>query len=116
MVNDEWPLVGRAAERELLLGNVAARRGTVVVGAVGVGKTRLVHDVARALHPHCAVEAVAATHAGSSVPLGAFAHLDDGNAHGFVTPIGALRHGLLRRAADRPLVLVVDDAHALDVA
>ncbi|HMK11547.1 MAG TPA: hypothetical protein VK461_08210, partial [Acidimicrobiales bacterium] len=59
---------------------------------------------------------VAATRASAGIPLGVFAHLDEGRGAAFLTPLGAIRHALLERAGDRPLVLLVDDAHALDTA
>ncbi len=112
----EWPLAGRTAEVVFVVDAISAGRGVVVAGATGVGKTRLAREAVARLTAGgaLAAETVAATRASAAIPLGVFAHLDEGRSSAFITPIGAIRHALLERAGDRRLLLVVDDAHALD--
>lgn len=112
-----WPLIGRDDELAALQALFTEHRGTVVTlsGAAGVGKTRL----AQAFRHHLDADGwdtawVAASHAASGVPLGAFSHLLP------VTDVPDDARGRLEvamrvlRPGARPLLLVVDDAHLLD--
>ena len=98
-----WPLVGRDAELALLARALHDRGGAVVAGAPGVGKTRLLLEAEAFAIGH--VERIVASRSAAALPLGAFAHLD-----------APPRAELLRRAGRERLLLVVDDAHALDPA
>jgi DNA-binding CsgD family transcriptional regulator len=121
-VEISWPLVGRRAELEALVGAIgdAGAAGVVLAGAAGVGKTRLAREAlttARAAGRE--VEWVAATRAAATIPFGAVSHLLPPAEH-----LGDGRLDTLRRAAallaergrGQPLVLAVDDAHLLDDA
>ncbi len=112
----DWPIAGRAAEVSFVVDAVRAGRGVVIAGATGVGKTRLAREASGELEGELAIESISATRASASIPLGVFAHLDEGRTSAFLTPLGAIRHALIARASGRPLLLVVDDAHALDPA
>jgi hypothetical protein len=117
-----WPLVGRDRE----LGSVGAlltsgsARGVVLVGAAGVGKTRLATEIsAVATARGCATEWVRASRSAASIPLGAFAALLPGRDAD--TAVGAellarVREALAERAGERQLVLCVDDGQLLDDA
>src|SRR5918997_1584641 len=76
-VQSEWPLVGRTEELARLIRDlVEGRRGVVLAGLAGVGKTRLASEALE----HCrraglATARVSATRAGAGIPLGAFASL-----------------------------------------
>lgn len=98
-----WPFAGRTAELTEIRSAVA---GLVVVGAPGVGKSRLVAHAVRDLD---GVAWVRATAAAAELPLGAFGPLLPS-----APPVG----NPLGWAADavRAPVLVVDDAHLLDAA
>jgi DNA-binding CsgD family transcriptional regulator len=118
-----WPLVGRAAELERIA--TAMRRpassGVVLIGAAGVGKSRLVREcLAAAEEAGFETVPIVASRAARSIPLGALAPVLP------PTPSSGeplLRGDVLRWAADAiagycdgPLFLTVDDAHALDEA
>src|SRR5262245_43272488 len=111
-VHLRWPFVGREPELEHVAQAIATRRGVVLAGDAGVGKSRLLAEAVegttasglRALH-------VRATRSSAVMPLGAFAPLlpvDDAGAS-----LARAREAILARA---PAVLAIDDAHALDEA
>ena len=120
-ISTPWPLVGRERESarfRAALGDDDCD-GIVFVGPAGVGKTRLIRELATVAagcgHP---VETVAGMAGAAAIPLGAFAHLLP------EIDAGADRLQLLRRLSEtlrgrggdaRP-VLAVDDAHLLDDA
>jgi DNA-binding CsgD family transcriptional regulator len=118
-----WPLVGREPELKLITSEydrMAAHgggAGAVLVGAAGVGRTRL----AREALDHLAARGTettwsTATRSAAALPLGALTRLLD--AASGADRIGALtsRFDDLRRLHGRPPVLAVDDAHLLDEA
>jgi DNA-binding CsgD family transcriptional regulator len=88
----------------------------VVSGSAGVGKSRLLSEVAgTASEAGWLVERVFASRAVRSIPLGAISHLlseipDEDPSRVFHTAIGRLR----RQARGRNVILFVDDAHDLD--
>jgi DNA-binding CsgD family transcriptional regulator len=107
-----WPFVGREWELERVAEALAVRRGVVLAGEAGVGKTRLLAEaVEGAEGAGLRVLRVGATRSSGAVPLGAFAPLlpiDDAAAS-----LARAREAILAR---EPAVLAVDDAHALDEA
>jgi DNA-binding CsgD family transcriptional regulator len=120
-VPDGWPLIGRGAERDEILTLARVGRGVVLGGPAGVGKSRLLDEIARVLEDDDGwhVERVVGTPALSVFPLGAFAFVEQPAAielGRFPTPLGSMRRGLLDRAAGRSLLLAIDDAHMLDDA
>jgi DNA-binding NarL/FixJ family response regulator len=117
-VDPDWPLAGRSAEVAFVTDAIEVGTGVVIAGPAGVGKTRLAREAVARLtaNDDLVAETIAATRASAAIPLGVFAHLDEGRSAAFITPIGAIRHALLERARGRRLLLVVDDAHALDAA
>jgi DNA-binding CsgD family transcriptional regulator/MoxR-like ATPase len=94
-----WPLIGR--ERELRAIEAALVSGTpggvVLVGAAGVGKTRLVREALRRWSPADGWLWVAATRAAATIPFGAVSHL-------------------LPLEGTGPKLVGIDDAHLLDEA
>lgn len=95
------------------------RRGAVLVGPDGVGKSTLARRAAERLdeqQPATVIRWVTGTPTERGVPFGAFSHLID------VADIGkpaallrAARASLVGAGRERDLLLVVDDAHLLDV-
>jgi hypothetical protein len=115
----DWPLTGRAAELDAIAAAMSSddARGVVLIGAAGVGKSRLAREaVALAATRGWAIRAVAATSAVATIPFGAFAPLAPRNL------VAADRFELLRDlaaaivsgAGGRRLLLAVDDTHLLD--
>jgi DNA-binding CsgD family transcriptional regulator len=115
-----WPLVGRSSEISRLQASISGRRGAVIVGPAGVGKTVLATlgaEFARALKMSVAL--VAGTETARPYPFGAFAALlhRDSDLVGPESHADQLRrymHELLDDAGQQPLLVVVDDAHLLD--
>lgn len=96
-----------------------ARGGAVVVGHDGVGKSTLARLAAERLaarRPGTAVRWVSGTPTERAVPFGAFSHLvqvaDIGKPAALLR---AARSSLASDAAESDLLLIVDDAHQLDV-
>lgn len=112
-----WPLVNRAAEvarlDEVVMGDA---RGAVLVGPAGVGKTRLLHEVARRAPSTTATVVVQANASLRGIPLGAVSDL----ARLAPGPVAAQLEELLAvlrsMTTDRPPLVLVDDAHQLDDA
>ena len=119
--DEDWPLIGR--QRELSELEAAyrdpRRRGAVIIGAAGAGRSRLLRD---ALAATCAqgahVESVRATRSAAAVPLGALLELvpDAPRPDDDLALMRACARALADRAAGAPAVLGVDDAHLLDPA
>jgi DNA-binding CsgD family transcriptional regulator/tetratricopeptide (TPR) repeat protein len=119
----QWPLVGRHEELEVFTASLADPRahGLVIYGPAGVGKTRLADQcLAIADEAGRRVARATATAGARNTPLGALAHLlppDLGDERcDLVAVVAAVRPVLLADATNGPLVLFVDDLHALDQA
>jgi DNA-binding CsgD family transcriptional regulator/type II secretory pathway predicted ATPase ExeA len=119
---DGWPLVGRDKELTQLAGAVADRRGAVIMGPAGVGKTTLaLRYLELARKQGMAVARASATRASQALPFGALAPVlppdPDGDGLGRENQTELLRRygrAVAETAGGRPLVVFVDDAHLLD--
>ncbi|MCV7101583.1 helix-turn-helix transcriptional regulator [Mycobacterium palustre] len=116
-MGDRWLLTGRGEELRMIREALTdgERKGVVIAGRPGVGKTRLAREAADVMAASgWAVSRVAATAIGQAVPLGAFAAwIDDFDA----TPLAMARQvlkALRGGAGSAPLLVVIDDAHLLD--
>jgi DNA-binding CsgD family transcriptional regulator len=115
-----WPLVGRSSEISQLQASISGRRGAVISGPAGVGKTVLATlGVEYARDLKMSVALVAGTESARPYPFGAFAALlhRDSDLVGPPPHADQLRrymHELLDDAGQRALLVFVDDAHLLD--
>ncbi|MPZ00126.1 MAG: AAA family ATPase [Actinophytocola sp.] len=113
-----WPLTGRADELQFVdaaLRRPGGPRGVVLVGAAGVGKTRLAREaLAVAAKRGLATKWAVATCSARELPLGAFAGLlgalDKDPADALPRAMAALTGG----RGPAGVVVGVDDAHLLD--
>lgn len=119
---EAWPLIGREHELSLLSSafDDAACGGVALVGAAGLGKTRLANE-ARELAQRRGLTTVSvrASRSASGLPLAALAPLFAELAiepEGAMAAIGAVARALDERDPCDRLVLVVDDAQELDEA
>ena len=116
----EWPLVGRRQELGFVERAIEDpdRRGVLLAGAPGVGKTRLAQEALRAAESRgWHVETIYAAEATSDVPFGSMAHLLSRSERASRPPADLMQEiagNLVGRAADARIVLGVDDAHLLD--
>jgi DNA-binding CsgD family transcriptional regulator len=93
--------------------------GFVLAGVAGVGKTRLASESERAAGEiGFSTIRVSTTRAAASIPFGPFAHLlpdPETVSGGLLGLLASASQAITQRAdADKPLLLVVDDAHLLD--
>ena len=119
-VRTAWPLRGRDGEIADLGALLRRRRGALLAGPSGVGKTSLASAVADELEPAgWTVVRVVASRPAAGIPLGALAALLAPSEARRMTACAAsvqARAGIAALAAGRPAVLVVDDAQWLDEA
>lgn len=116
-----WPLVGRGPELDAFAVALTERerRGFVVGGPAGVGKSRLAEEcLDRAAAAGFRVGRATASAAAGAVPLGAIAHLLPAGVDlsDPVTGFAAVVRGLAAGPGQRRWVLLVDDLHLLDAA
>jgi len=123
---EDWPLVGREAELSQLVDLLTdgRARGAVLVGAAGMGKTRLAQEcLATAKRLGFATTRVTAMKAAAGIPFGAMApllqlaHTVEGAAiDDRADLLRRLSTALVGQARPHRLCLLVDDAHLLDDA
>jgi len=112
-----WPLTGRGEELRIIREALCDddRKGIVLAGLAGVGKTRLAHAASEAAaHAGWVVRRVAGTATARAITLGAFARWADDTD---TSPSALARKVMAELAAGTggaPLLVVVDDAHLLD--
>jgi DNA-binding CsgD family transcriptional regulator/DNA polymerase III delta prime subunit len=119
MVRTTWPLCGRDDEIAYLGARLRRRRGALLAGPSGVGKTRLASAVAGELEPEgWTLVRLVASRPAAGIPLGALAGLlTAGELPGDGLPaLQQARAGITAIAAGRPAVVVLDDAQWLDEA
>lgn len=109
------PLVGRADELAIAAAALA-ERGCVIVGAAGVGKSRLAAEAAGLAAPGRGVERVIATESARALPFGAFSHLLPTDPGAAANPIPTMIDALRERSPAAPAIVLIDDAHHLDNA
>src|ERR1700691_6046228 len=116
-------MVGRSKEFSQLTAAVAAKRGAVITGPAGVGKTTLALSGVEWAQQHGMTQRRAsATRATQGLPFGAFASLlpadRSDNADTSRADLGVLlgryARAMVEEAQGRSLLVFVDDAHLLD--
>jgi len=118
-VSRTWPLCGRDAEIADLGALLRRRRGAVLAGPSGVGKTSLASTVGADLETTgWTILRVVASPPAATIPLAALAALlTPGDTRGDDTPaLVQARSTIARLATGGAAVLVVDDAQWLDEA
>jgi DNA-binding CsgD family transcriptional regulator/MoxR-like ATPase len=118
-VTTAWPLCGRDGDRAGIVALLRSRRGVLLAGPSGVGKTSLASAAARELETAgWTVVRLVASRPAAAIPLGALAALlTDGDAAGDTTPAFVrARATLAALAGDGAAVLMIDDVHWFDEA
>lgn len=109
---------GEVLERLVDVARHAERKAVVIAGEAGVGKSRLAEElVSRLEAAGWSVVRARATHAGSDVPFGAFAHYLPQDLSAVMNPLDVFRHvvdAVMFQPAPAGRVVLVDDAHLLD--
>jgi DNA-binding NarL/FixJ family response regulator len=119
VVRAAWPLRGRDGETVELVSLLRRRRGALLAGPSGVGKTSIAVAVAEEMEPAgWTVVRVVASRPTAGIPLGALAVLlaTTGSLDEVVAASARVRARIVATAAGRPAMLVVDDAQWLDEA
>lgn len=111
-------LVERDTVLETVLVNCRQRKGTLLAGPAGVGKSRILREVLHRLAPAgWWSERFVATESTRPIPFGAMISLiPQGASDDRAQLLAGMRAALLDRADSRPLVVAIDDAHQLDEA
>jgi len=115
-------MVGRREELSQLTGAVAAKRGAVITGPAGVGKTTLALSCVECAEQRgMAHRRASATRASQGLPFGAFASLSlpershaDTSREDLGQLISRYTRAMVDEAQGLPLLVFVDDAHLLD--
>jgi len=122
MLETTWPLVGRGEELSRLTSALAARRGAVITGPAGAGKTTLAMTCLQLVRDRqMSVSRTTATRASQRLPFGTLAPIlppdlgvDRLSRDGHGQLLRFYIRAVTARAKGRPLVVFVDDAHLLD--
>jgi DNA-binding CsgD family transcriptional regulator len=117
-----WRMVGRNKEFSQLTAAVTAKRGAVITGPAGVGKTTLaLSAVEWAEQRGVAHRRASATRAAQGLPFGAFASWlppersdADTSREDLGVLLGRYARAMVEEPQGRPLLVFVDDAHLLD--
>ncbi len=122
MLETRWPLAGRGEELSRLTAALVARRGAVITGPAGTGKTTLAMMCLQLVRDReMSVARTTATHASQRLPFGTLAPIlppdpavDRLSRDGHGQLLRFYARAVTARAGGRPLVVFVDDAHLLD--
>ena len=112
------PLTGRDSELDVIhraLSGVGKYSGAVVVGAAGVGKTRLAHEVlARAQASGERTYWIVGTQSARQLPLGAFTASICDTISDPISDVRRIINSIAMQQRQRRVLIGIDDAHLLD--
>src|SRR6201996_8910370 len=112
------PLTGRDSEIEVIhraLSGVGNKSGAVIVGAAGVGKTRLAREVlTRAEASGQRTHWIVGTESARQLPLGAFAASISETITDPISEVRRVINAFVRQERHGRVLIGVDDAHLLD--
>src|SRR6201996_1863850 len=112
------PLTGRDSEIEVIhraLSGVGNKSGAVIVGAAGVGKTRLAREVlTRAEASGQRTHWIVGTESARQLPLGAFAASISETITDPISEVRRVINAFVRQERHARVLIGVDDAHLLD--
>src|ERR1700761_5170258 len=112
------PLTGRDSEIEVIhraLSGVGNKSGAVIVGAAGVGKTRLAREVLiRAEASGQRTHWIVGTESARQLPLGAFAASISETITDPISEVRRVIDSFVRQERHGRVLIGVDDAHLLD--
>ncbi|WP_326555250.1 LuxR C-terminal-related transcriptional regulator [Micromonospora sp. NBC_01813] len=114
-----WSFVGRAEEFDRLsAAATGGGRGLILSGSAGIGKSRLLREVVDRLPTETyAVWSASGSVSAAGLPFAGLAQVLPAEQPPGLSPSALLRwavESLRQRAAGRPIVLAIDDAHLLD--
>ena len=111
----DWNLVGRADELASVVDSISSGRSVLLTGASGVGKSRLADEVRAILEASHHVERIIGSPSLAELPFGAVAHLaGDAPLPEPSALVTFITHAIRRRAARRPIAVIIDDLNELD--
>lgn len=112
----EWPLIGRQPDLDRAARLVESGAGIALLGPAGVGKSRLLHELAgQAEKSGRVIVGAIASEATRSIPFAPFVELlPGGPTQDRLSMLGAARASLETRSRNGDVFLSVDDAHHLD--
>ena len=116
-LNLSWPFSGRAVQVEALESLLSGRRGVVVVGESGVGKTALIQHVLRRAGGQAHIVHLRGSASLEGTSYGAFNVILSRHQAELAHPLrilGSISDAIRTDAAGLPVIMFVDNAESLD--
>jgi hypothetical protein len=112
-----WPLTGRSEEMRTIEAAISAAgvSGSVVCGALGVGKSRIVREALSVAESHgCETRWAVGTSSARTIPLSAFTAWAQAGVTDTVQLLRGVIESLTAASSGATVVVGVDDVHLLD--